>query len=93
MKALIVDNIRSEPGRAAGAIELRRYADTGSVGGIAFRCPCGCGEESWLPVNRGDSGWDWDGNEVAPTLSPSVLQSGFPCRWHGYLRNGRWELS
>lgn len=91
MKALIVDAIRSEAGLAAGAIELCRYRDTDRVGGFAFRCPCGCGGESWLPVGRGDAGWEWDGNEEAPTLTPSVLQQRLPCKWHGWLRNGHWE--
>lgn len=41
--------------------------------------------------------WTWDGNETAPTLSPSLhLQCGggdshVPLRtiWHGFLRGGR----
>jgi hypothetical protein len=48
---------------------------------------------SWLPVNGAEKvhGWDWDGNREAPTLTPSVLQSGLPCRWHGYLTAGEWK--
>lgn len=99
MKALIVDKVRSEAGQQAGAMELRRWPeghDEPGVAGIAFRCPCGCGEDSWLPVNRpgGESrGWTWDGNLEAPTLAPSVFQSGLPCQWHGYLIAGEWVLA
>jgi hypothetical protein len=56
----------------------------------------------WLPgvsgpdairIHRGaDPGrervWGWDGNEDAPTLTPSIH---FPGHWHGYLRQGRLE--
>lgn len=95
LAAILVDNIRSEDGRVRGAIELRRWPDNderaGDVAGIAFRCPCGCGNESWLPVSIGDRGWLWDGNIEKPTLTPSVLQSGLPCKWHGYLTAGEWR--
>lgn len=90
--ASIVDDIRSDAGKAPGAIELR--AIDGDIWGIGFRCPCGCGEESWLPLEpRNPHGWTWDGNREAPTLEPSVLQSGLPCKWHGFLRNGEWVLA
>lgn len=36
-------------------------------------------------VNSGAS-WEWDGNEEAPTLTPSVHQIG---HWHGFIRAGR----
>jgi hypothetical protein len=38
-------------------------------------------------VNRGHS-WTWDGNEDAPTLTPSVHHVG---AWHGWIRAGRME--
>jgi len=84
----IVGDIRSEGGQVPGAIEFR--SNDGVVKGIAFRCPCGCGEESWLPVRIEERGWRWDGNMQQPTLTPSVLQSGLPCKWHGYLTAGQW---
>jgi hypothetical protein len=89
MRAIIVNNIDSEEGRQAGAIEMRHL--DGEIEGVAFRCPCGCGFTSWLPVRPDERGWQWDGNEDAPTLTPSVLQSGMPCKWHGFLTAGEWK--
>lgn len=86
MRAIHVDDIRSEAGQQPGAIELRQL--DGEVAGIAFRCPCGCGYESWLPIKPDERGWQWDGDFEAPTLTPSILQSGLPCKWHGYLTAG-----
>lgn len=95
MRAMQVETIeqlrRDNP---AGAYHIQRRGD-GTVGGFQFICPCGCGNESWLPVNReiGMGGWTWDGNSDAPTLTPSVFNAGMPCRWHGWLRAGRWVLA
>jgi len=93
MRAQILDDISEfRELRIAGSIEYRERQD-GSVGGIAFVCPCGCGNESYLPL-RGHGPpheWDWDGNREAPTLSPSVFNTGMPCQWHGWLRAGEWK--
>lgn len=92
MQATVVEEIQDLRGqRPAGAISFRERAD-GTVGGIAFICPCGCGNESYLPIRgQGHSQeWEWDGNREEPTLSPSVFNTGMPCRWHGWLRAGRW---
>jgi hypothetical protein len=35
--------------------------------------------------NHCGASWSWDGNEVKPTLSPSLHAVG---HWHGYVRNG-----
>lgn len=88
-RAIVVDDIDSETGLQPGAIEFRELH--GTVRGIAFRCPCGCGYDSWLPVNRGPESWTWDGNREAPTCTPSILQSGLPCKWHGYLTAGEFK--
>lgn len=89
IKAVPVDDIRSEAGQQPGAIEFREF--DGQVRGIAFRCPCGCGYESWLPVQREERGWEWNGSREAPSLTPSILQSGLPCKWHGYLTAGEFR--
>ena len=88
-RAIIVDDIDSLQGTVPGAIEIREL--NGTVKGMAFRCPCGCGYTSWLPVDREERGWAWDGNREAPTLTPSILQSGLPCKWHGFLTNGEFR--
>lgn len=87
--AIFVEDVRSEAGQQPGAVEMRER--DGEVCGFAFRCPCGCGFESWLPVNRGDNGWNWNGDRERPTLTPSILQSGLPCKWHGYLTDGEFR--
>lgn len=96
--AKVVEDIDEADGQDAGAIEFRlRYRGEG-IAGIGFRCPCGCGNEGYLPVRAPEMErtqrpeWEWDGNTVAPTLSPSVFNTGMPCKWHGYLRNGEWVL-
>lgn len=86
VKATVVEDIDDAPG-VAGAIELR--ADIVGCEGVAMRCPCGCGRESWLALGREDHpSWEWDGNRDAPTLWPSVaFKDG---HWHGFLRAGMW---
>lgn len=99
LKATLVDDIRSDVGKAAGAIEFRSLH--GEVKGIACRCPCGCGEEMWLPVRKTGAPaeesrvvWEWNGKQTGVVLSPSVFNTGLPCRWHGYLgrdKPGHWN--
>lgn len=36
-------------------------------------------------LNASGAQWDWDGNEDAPTLTPSVHAVGV---WHGFVTNG-----
>lgn len=55
----------------------------------------------WLPginspdaisIRKGAPGgervWGWDGNEIFPSLQPSIHCLGV---WHGYMRNGKLE--
>jgi hypothetical protein len=37
-----------------------------------------------------NTGWTFDGNRDAPTLSPSVNCVG-GCKWHGWIRAGTWS--
>ena len=41
------------------------------------------------------SHWEWDGDGVAPTLSPSIRVTGKNGKelWHGYLRAGKIETA
>lgn len=98
INARLVADIDSPDGQLPGAIEMRLAYLSDGVAGIAFRCPCGCGQEGYLPIRVPDMArtgpeWDWDGNAEAPTVSPSVFNTGFPCKWHGWLRAGVWEIA
>lgn len=62
---------------------------------LLFVCPCGCRRVIMIPVNAhgkppSQPGWNWNRDEVKPTLSPSILRMD-GCRWHGYLTNGVWQ--
>jgi hypothetical protein len=35
--------------------------------------------------------WEWDGDEEAPTFSPSILSMGPGQRCHSFVRAGVWE--
>ena len=60
-----------------------------------FKCPGPCGSVAPIalrPVTTADGhpSWEFDGNEDAPTLSPSINHVG--C-WHGWLRSGEFSLT
>lgn len=69
--------------------------------GYRFECP-GCGDPHVIPTKPTDRGWDFDGNEAAPTFSPSILvhphgilnddgSVGQSPRCHSFVRGGRIE--
>ena len=70
--------------------------DREQIVAIYLMCPS-CGETHGVPVKPGDpNGWDWNGNQDEPTLTPSIFfRDGHiqnrDCRWHGYLTNGEWR--
>lgn len=67
---------------------------------LAFGCPCGGCTEGSLAHNGfiaitgsrqvNQHVWKWDGNLDEPTLTPSIQRLG-ACKWHGYLRAGKFE--
>lgn len=61
---------------------------------LTFTCPCGCGMVGCLPLcpMPKEKGWQWDGDRVFPTLTPSILKTS-ACRWHGLLTKGVWETT
>lgn len=64
----------------------------GFIKAIVFVCPCGCGGVVSIPVASVPEPslgcvWMWDGNELYPTLSPSILRLD-NCGWHGNLTKG-----
>lgn len=40
------------------------------------------------PTGTGRGPWGWDGNEDAPTITPSIWTKG---HWHGYLTAGEFR--
>lgn len=76
----------------AGSVQLIPPSETSpGVHHLCFVCPCGCGELHIIAMKKGGGyGWEWDGNEQDPTLTPSI-QATTGCRWHGYLKKGKWE--
>lgn len=65
----------------------------GGFQGMVICCP-GCGEMSALPFRPRTEppSWDWDGDRINPTLTPSVLHTKEKggCGWHGWLTKGEW---
>jgi len=82
----------SDQTQPEGAWSIQREG----IGNLHMRmiCPCGCRGVSILPLgtsaDAGRHAWAWDGNEDAPTLSPSIYRR-MQCGWHGFLRAGVWE--
>ena len=85
--------------------DMRRQAMPGSfhlaprqaVGLFEFiyLCPCGCGIENQLLIGKGHKpgvarpSWNWNGSASSPNLTPSVNHVD---HWHGWLRDGYWEV-
>jgi len=79
-----------------------RFVQLGSNGTapgrcVWMRCP-GCDDSHTVTVDAPNS-WTWDGNEAAPTISPSIKvmygdradeKNGRVC--HSFVRAGRWEF-
>lgn len=61
------------------------YKPTGEVNYWLF-CP-GCQDAHSI-----NSSWDWDGNEDAPTFSPSILCTYPGRRCHSFVREGHWKF-
>lgn len=65
---------------AAGSFALNVDASYMSI-----MCPCGCGSNFPLPLNR----WSWNGSTEKPSLQPSIRRLSH-CKWHGHLQDGVW---
>lgn len=68
------------------------------VKSLMFECP-GCGQNHGFPVD-GSRGWTWNGDLEKPTITPSILASGYrfiddecentePYRCHSFVTNGQ----
>jgi len=62
--------------------------------GMLFSCP-GCGEIGYCPLEGPGDKWGWDGNEDAPTLTPSIHSAPDKggCGWHGFMTAGNFQLN
>lgn len=73
---------RPEPGEATITI---RYFCVALPNGLRCALPLRPVPQADQPINGGHH-WDWDGNEDAPTLTPSL--SAGRRGWHGWIRAG-----
>lgn len=54
--------------------------------GSSHLCLCGCGEECYLPIKKGE--WSLTDNNGKITITPSILQR-FDCKSHYIITNGK----
>jgi len=88
--AINVTGRELSPNKPGEFAYVSRYgSDNDDFCGMNFFCPCGCGGAGMLMFVEmdGHPKWDWDGNEDAPTLKPSILRTS-GCKWHGFLTGG-----
>ena len=91
LKSPSIHQLREE--LVAGSYCYRAFREGEAPAGMAFICPCGCGSESWMAFegsNQPGPCWKWNGNDLSPSLTPSVKQIN--CGWHGWLKDGYWEV-
>ena len=55
--------------------------------GTNHLCPCGCGNEVYLPTSAGH--WSLTMVDGRATLSPSISCVGFPCKSHYWIRDNK----
>ncbi|BBU57403.1 hypothetical protein KU6B_36680 [Mameliella alba] len=75
--------------------------EEGEEAALWFVCPCGCGQVSRITVGHRHkpkahgATWNWNGSRSEPTLHPSVnVHRNETCAgWHGWLRDGYWEVA
>lgn len=73
-----------------------RAADGRSGTSLYLWCP-GCDDLHAVEVKDASGAlWQWDGNEEAPTINPSILVNGRPesrgKRCHSFVKAGQWEF-
>ena len=100
MKATIIEESIWDNKNIPGAIKYWTQKDKpDEIHGFNFTCPCGCGRIGSVrfAFSRSPSGWTWNSNHKAPTVSPSInLQAddgngSLVSHWHGWLVDGMWK--
>jgi len=84
-----MDDAGRNPHLPPGSAKWSRESQDGPITNLIFICPCGCQMVRSVPV-AGKQKWNWDGNEQAPTLTPSIQIIG-ECGWHGWLTAGNFK--
>lgn len=90
LKAVHVTGI--DTGKDPGSFQYftRSIEEFDVIAGMVFICPCGCQSERSLNFEKHESPcWEWDGNHLNPTLTPSI-NGTTGCKWHGWLKKGQW---
>lgn len=72
--------------QAAGLDTTHRRLAMVLPGGVFVMLPVQRAGEP-APVGIGEAFWTWDGDEDAPTLTPSVFVNP-PTGWHGFITAG-----
>ena len=79
----------------AGSIQWSLPSEDGKHRSMLYVCPCGCQQVRSIPIKPPSAdGWNWNQNEIHPTLTPSILHVAVhpgDCKWHGFLTNGEWK--
>jgi hypothetical protein len=89
--AVLVTSIFDEPLPPAGSFRFWADPRTGDVGGMNFRCACGCGQLFGVRFSPpAPKGWVRTGADDAITLRPSIqcLNADGSSHWHGFLTEG-----
>jgi hypothetical protein len=57
---------------------------------MAFYSPDGRRGGLVVAKNADGATWRWDGNALAPTITPSITVMSHDGEWHGFLTAGEW---
>ncbi|WP_305970437.1 MULTISPECIES: DUF6527 family protein [unclassified Mameliella] len=101
LRAIVLTDRREHRRRAeCGSIWIAP-CEEGEEAALWFVCPCGCGLVSRITIGHRHkpkahgATWNWNGSRSEPTLHPSVnVHRNETCAgWHGWLRDGYWEVA
>ena len=90
-----VDRMDHRRTAQAGSIFINAPEDADEAD-FWFYCPCGCGDLARITIGKQhkpagpEPTWHWNGSFTEATLGPSVNNQN--CGWHGWLKDGYWEV-